>query len=94
MVMNHDRVNQVQPGYWMKLVAVFTLGWLVIYATRTILNSLMGHIKTEFTLNNAQLGLIISLFFIGYTATQIPSGIMGDKIGRKKIWLLLIHYFV
>ncbi|WP_242449654.1 hypothetical protein [Staphylococcus delphini] len=51
--MNHDRVNQVQPGYWMKLVAVFTLGWLVIYATRTILNSLMGHIKTEFTLNNA-----------------------------------------
>ncbi|PCF59945.1 MFS transporter [Staphylococcus delphini] len=83
--MNHDRANQIQPRYWMKLVAVFTLGWLVIYAARTILNPLMGHIKTEFTLNNAQLSLMMSLFFIGYTATQIPSGIMGDKIGRKKI---------
>ncbi|UXS30153.1 MFS transporter [Staphylococcus delphini] len=28
--MNHDRVNQVQPGYWMKLVAVFTLGSALI----------------------------------------------------------------
>ncbi|MEJ7540337.1 MFS transporter [Staphylococcus intermedius] len=83
--MNHDKINQVPSRYWMKLVAIFTLGWLVIYAARTILNPLMGHIKTEFTLTNAQLGLIMSLFFIGYTATQIPSGIMGDKIGRKKI---------
>ncbi|HHU6751570.1 TPA: MFS transporter [Staphylococcus pseudintermedius] len=83
--MRHDKANQVHKNYWMKLVAIFTLGWLVIYAARTILNSLMGSIKTEFTLNNAQLGLIMSLFFIGYTITQIPSGIMGDKIGRKKI---------
>ncbi|QLK85786.1 MFS transporter [Staphylococcus sp. 17KM0847] len=82
--MNNSKVNS---HYWMKLVAVFTLGWLVIYAARTILNPIMGDIKTEFTLNNAQLGLIMSLFFIGYTITQIPSGIMGDKIGRKKILL-------
>ncbi|SUM30786.1 putative metabolite transport protein [Staphylococcus gallinarum] len=27
----------------------------------------------------------MSIFFIGYTVTQIPSGILGDKIGRKKI---------
>ncbi|MBO0387932.1 MFS transporter [Staphylococcus simulans] len=83
--MNNNKANQVSNRYWIKLVAVFTLGWLVIYATRTILNPIMGNIKAEFTLDNAQLGLIMSLFFIGYTVTQIPSGIMGDKIGRKKI---------
>ncbi|PTI86143.1 MFS transporter [Staphylococcus simulans] len=83
--MNNNKANQVSNRYWIKLVAVFTLGWLVIYAARTILNTIMGNIKAEFTLDNAQLGLIMSLFFIGYTVTQIPSGIMGDKIGRKKI---------
>lgn len=83
--MNNNKANQVSKRYWIKLVAVFTLGWLVIYAARTILNPVMGNIKAEFTLDNAQLGLIMSLFFIGYTVTQIPSGIMGDKIGRKKI---------
>lgn len=83
--MNNNKANQVSNRYWIKLVAVFTLGWLVIYAARTILNPIMGNIKAEFTLDSAQLGLIMSLFFIGYTVTQIPSGIMGDKIGRKKI---------
>ncbi|MFD3243178.1 MFS transporter [Staphylococcus simulans] len=83
--MNNNKANQVSNRYWIKLVAVFTLCWLVIYAARTILNPIMGNIKAEFTLDNAQLGLIMSLFFIGYTVTQIPSGIMGDKIGRKKI---------
>lgn len=83
--MSNNDATKVSNRYWMKLVAVFTLGWLVIYAARTILNPIMGNIKAEFTLDNAQLGLIMSLFFIGYTVTQIPSGILGDKIGRKKI---------
>ncbi|UXR47969.1 MFS transporter [Staphylococcus simulans] len=87
--MNNNKANQVSNRYWIKLVAVFTLGWLVIYAARTILNPIMGNIKAEFTLDNAQLGLIMSLFFIGYTVTQIPSGIMGDKIGRKNDMLPL-----
>ncbi|KOR13064.1 MFS transporter [Staphylococcus carnosus] len=83
--MNDHFKKQTSNKYWMKLVAVFTLGWLVIYAARTILNPIMGNIKADFSLNNGQVGLIMSLFFIGYTVTQIPSGIMGDKVGRKKI---------
>lgn len=76
---------QLSKHYWIKLVTIFTFGWLVIYAARTILNPIMGDIKNTFSLNNAQLGIIMSIFFIGYTLTQIPSGILGDKIGRKKM---------
>ena len=71
--------------YWVKVVSVFFLGWLVIYAARTVLNPLMGDIQAEFSLSKAQLGLISSLFFFAYAATQIPSGIIGDKIGRKRV---------
>ncbi|VFS61071.1 putative 3-hydroxyphenylpropionic transporter MhpT [Leminorella grimontii] len=45
----------------------------------------MPLIQAEFGLSKGNLGLISSLFFLTYTVLQIPAGIYGDKIGRKKI---------
>ncbi|KGR73553.1 MFS transporter [Ureibacillus manganicus] len=71
--------------YWVKVVAVFFLGWIAIYATRSVLNPVMNNIQSEFSLSTTQLGLISSIFFLGYAALNVPSGIMGDKIGKKKV---------
>ncbi|VDG89459.1 D-galactarate permease [Lysinibacillus sphaericus] len=71
--------------YWIKAVIVFFLGWVAIYGTRAILNPVMDDIQTEFSLSAAQLGMISSIFFIGYAGLNIPSGILGDKIGKKKV---------
>jgi MFS family permease len=72
------------PGWWIT-VFVFWLGWVFMYADRTILNPVMKDIQTEFGLNGTQLGLISSAFFLSYAALQIPSGILGDRIGRKQV---------
>lgn len=77
--------KKLSNSYWIKIVVVFTLGWIAIYATRTILNPIMTNIQSEFAINATQLGLLSSLFFLGYTVTQIPSGYLGDKFGRKKM---------
>lgn len=77
--------------YWVKLVTIFFFGWVVIYAGRSVLNPLMGHIQQEFSLSQSMLGMISSLFFLTYTLLQIPSGIMADRIGRKA---LLIPGFI
>lgn len=71
--------------YWVKAVSVFFLGWVFMYATRTILNPVMGDIQNEFSLSDANLGLISSMFFLVYAAFQIPSGLLGDKIGKKRV---------
>lgn len=71
--------------YWIKAVIVFFLGWVAIYGTRAILNPVMDDIQTEFSLSAGQLGMISSIFFIGYAGLNIPSGILGDKIGKKKV---------
>ncbi|CEG27013.1 MFS transporter [Bacillus sp. B-jedd] len=71
--------------FWWKIVAVFTLGWVLMYADRTILNPVMPHLAEEFGLTNAQLGLVNSVFFIAYAIAQIPSGTMGDRYGRRTI---------
>ncbi|MEJ8547558.1 MFS transporter [Brevibacillus borstelensis] len=77
--------------YWIKVVAVFFLGWLFMYADRTILNPVMGNLQAEFGLSKADLGLINSVFFFAYAAMQIPSGMLGDKIGKK---LILVPGFI
>lgn len=71
--------------YWVKIVTVFFFGWIAIYATRSVLNPVMNNVQSEFGLSAAQLGLISSIFFIGYAGLNIPSGILGDKIGKKKV---------
>src|SRR5699024_1597286 len=61
------------------------LGWIAIYGTRAVLNPIMPDIQAEFGISNATLGLISSIFFIGYAGLNVPTGILGDKIGKKKV---------
>ncbi|MED3573645.1 MFS transporter [Cytobacillus praedii] len=87
-VLNQDEPAPVSKGgipYWVKITIVFFLGWVALYATRAILNPVMDNIQAEFSLSAAQLGLISSIFFIGYAGLNVPSGILGDKIGKKKV---------
>lgn len=63
---------------------MFFLGWVFIYADRTILNPVMSSIGTEFGLDKTQLGLLNSVFFLVYAIVQVPSGMLGDRFGRLK----------
>lgn len=76
---------QKQSKYWITTIILFFLGWVLIYAGRSIVSPVMGEIRLSFGLTGAQTGGIMSLFFIAYTLLQIPSGILGDKVGRKLI---------
>ena len=76
---------RVGNSYWIKVVAIFFIGWILMYATRTIFNPIMGVVGEQFGLSNTQLGLANSIFFLTYAIAQIPFGIIGDKIGRKMI---------
>ena len=83
--MENDLKPSIPTGYWLKLVIIFFLGWIVIYAGRSVLSPLIGELQIQFGLTKAATGGIMSLFFLAYTLFQIPSGILGDKIGRKRV---------
>ena len=72
------------PQWWIT-VGLFWLGWIFMYADRTILNPIMGEIQGEYGLSGTELGLLNSVFFFSYALLQVPSGVLGDKIGKKKI---------
>lgn len=79
------KAERVSNNYWIRVVALFFLGWIMMYGTRTILNPIMGNIGGEFNLSNADLGLANSIFFLTYAVAQIPFGAVGDKVGRKLV---------
>lgn len=78
--------------YWVKIVALFFVSWIFIYGNRAILTPVIGEVKAEFGMTNAQIGLMNSLFFLAYTVVQIPAGIVGDTFSKK--WVLIPGFFL
>ncbi len=72
-----------KTSYWKTLVLLFFTGWILSYTNRTILSPLLSIIEVEWALSPFMLGLTHSVFFLIYTAMQIPVGIWSDRWGRK-----------
>lgn len=74
------------PNYWKRIVFTFCMGWTIIWVYRAMLSPIYSEIQgTIGTQSNAAMGFIASCYFFGYTAMQIPSGMLVDKFGQKKI---------
>ena len=59
-----DSKHSTPKSYWIRLVVIFFLGWIVIYAGRSVLSPLVGELQTQFGLTKVQTGGIMSLFFL------------------------------
>ena len=74
------------------IVAALALGWSVLYLDRSILFPLLPVIADDFGLTDAQSGAISSVYFITYVFMQIPSGVLGDRFGLKRV--LVVMYLI
>ncbi|MGI6642642.1 MAG: MFS transporter [Bacillota bacterium] len=68
---------------WITSVLVLASGWLLLYATRTVLSSALKDIGDYWGLSQSWLGILSSSFFLSYTVLQIPSGFLADKFGSR-----------
>lgn len=84
--MSTNKKTLYPANYWKRVVFTFCLGWTIIWIYRSMLSPLYTEIQgTIGQQSNAAMGLIASFYFFGYTALQIPSGILVDKFGQKKV---------
>lgn len=77
-------VSGNRPGP-VAVTALFSLGWVFMYADRNILSPVMSVIQDQWGLNKGQLGLMSTVFFITYALMQIPTGYLADRIGRVRV---------
>ena len=71
------------------MLLVLIIGWAIIYADRTCLYPLLSVIGEQMNLTSAQTGALTSTYFLFYVALQIPSGIIGDRAGLRKVLIIM-----
>ncbi|KAF1299241.1 MFS transporter [Enterococcus sp. JM4C] len=81
-----EQIGTKRAPYWKQIIFVLTAGWIVIWIYRTVLTPIYPIISNYFGgASDASLGNISSFYFLGYVCMQIPSGILVDRFGKKKI---------
>ncbi len=71
---------------WKSAVLVLACGWVVIWVARMMFTPLYPQLSDFFGgASSAQLGAISSWYFLGYALMQIPSGLLVDRIGMRRV---------
>ncbi|RAI00584.1 hypothetical protein DLJ53_15090 [Acuticoccus sediminis] len=69
----------------LRVFVPFALAYLLSYLLRVV-NAVAGApVTAEFDLSPAQLGLMTSLFYMGFVITQFPLGILMDRYGPRRV---------
>lgn len=71
---------------WVHAVAVLSCGWVVIWVARMMFTPIYPELSAFFGgATSTELGAISSWYFLGYTLMQIPSGLLVDRIGMRRV---------
>jgi MFS transporter, ACS family, glucarate transporter len=69
--------------YWVVIFAL-TLA-MIMYIQRVAISAAAPFITAEFHLTDTQMGWAFSVFGLSYALFEIPMGLMGDKLGVRRI---------
>lgn len=75
--------TQQADARW-RVLAVFSLGFLVSYVFRGVNLGFAPHLTRELGLNAGDLGLLTSFYFLGFACAQLPAGILLDRFGPRR----------
>ncbi|HHW91485.1 MAG TPA: MFS transporter [Firmicutes bacterium] len=67
------------------------MGALFMYADRTVLYPMLKVIADDFNLSGTATGFITSTYFSLYVAMQVPAGLLGDRLGLRRV---LINFYL
>jgi sugar phosphate permease len=71
-------------------VFLLFLAWVIDYIDRLVITLALPAIGHQFHLDKAEQGLILTVFFIAYAASQVPGGVLADKIGAKRTMIVAL----
>lgn len=63
------------------------------YLDRICISIVGVRIKNELHLNNEQFGWVLASFALAYALFEIPSGILGDRIGPRAVFIRIVLFW-
>ncbi|MCP9766285.1 MFS transporter [Lacihabitans sp. LS3-19] len=68
-----------------KVLAVLVLLSIITFLDRVCMNVVSKYVKADLKIDNQQFGYILGAFSLAYALFELPTGILGDKIGPRKV---------
>src|SRR5204862_7534235 len=80
------------PYRYRVLVLLCSLTTLT-YLDRICISIVGVRIKSEFHLDNEQFGWVVASFALAYALFEIPSGMLGDRIGPRVVFIRIVLFW-
>jgi ACS family glucarate transporter-like MFS transporter len=81
----------MQPTRARNGVVTLAIGLAVLsYVQRVAISQAAGPISHDLHLNKAQMGLIFGAFGLSYALFELPMGLLGDKLGVRRVLLQIV----
>jgi sugar phosphate permease len=82
-----------QFPYRYRVLTLLLVMILITYLDRICISLVGVRIKSEFHLNNEQFGWVLGAFALAYALFEIPTGILGDRIGQRKVFIRIVLWW-
>ena len=69
--------------YRYRMLALLCALTTLTYLDRICISIVGVRVKSEFGLSNEQFGWVLAAFALAYAVFEIPSGLLGDRIGPR-----------
>jgi MFS family permease len=68
-----------------RFLALVTVGGLINYVANMLIPPLLPILQEEFSITSFEAGLLVTGYMGAYALAQIPSGLLGEKFGRRRV---------
>jgi sugar phosphate permease len=90
---NHSAAMLRAIPYRYRVLALLCSLTTLTYLDRICISIVGVRIKSEFHLNNEQFGWVLASFALAYALFEIPSGMLGDRIGAKAVFIRIVLFW-
>jgi sugar phosphate permease len=66
---------------------------LITYLDRTTISLVGVRVKAAFHLSNTQFGYVLGAFALAYALFEVPSALLGDRWGQRKVFLRIVVWW-
>jgi len=67
------------------VLSVLFIAWIVSFMDRIAMSVAIPYIAVDYHLSPLAMGVVMSVFFAGYSISQIPGGLLADIFGVRRI---------
>ena len=84
------RITQKKIPYRYRILLFLFFLNFILYVDRVAVSLLGVRIKAAFHLSNEQFGWVLGAFSLAYALFEVPTGILGDRIGQRLVLIRIV----